>query len=968
MSRKVILFVLVATAVLTSLLFTQQAYAVGTTLTVNATGDLGDLDPGDGVCSTIPTVGNDQCSLRAAIEELNALGSSTTPHRIEFNIAGTGPFTISPNSALPNIEVPIEIDGETQPGASCPTLNAPANLQIVLDGSGAGEVSGLVLDVGSHDSVIRGLVIGNFDEAGIVIESDENKINCNHIGIAADGFSKMGNFYGMVIYGDKNIVGGQQSNARRNVISGQTIHGIFFYRATNNVVRNNFIGTTADGLSALPNGSGGLILDKTIGTVVGGTAFLAHNVISGNVNLGLFLLDDTDTTILGNYIGVASDGVTPLANDGHGIWIAGLITIPTGRAVGGVLPGEGNIIAFNTLDGVNVQQLLSTSSFQSIIRGNELYANGGLGIDFGDDDVDLNDPSATERQTYPVLAMESNSSTIDVTLESQPSQTYQIDFYRNDSCDPSGFGEGQDYIGTVELTTDALGFAATQFSVAGLAASGDYITATATDVTNELTSEFSNCVQVSEITFVVDTIADLGDSNPGDGLCDVVGATPYCSLRAAIEEINGLAGSGPFRINFNIPGNGPHVLALTTAFDHITKPVIIDGSTQPESHCALDGSWLLPEGLPANLLVVLDGSNVPDGNGLTLAVGSGGSEIRGLVIGEFPAQGIYVASNDNLITCNHIGLDAAGTAVFGNGLNGILVTGDDNRIGGLYSTARNVISGNSANGILLLNDANENRVWGNFIGTDEEGVTAVPNSAGIRINNSHNNELGGNTANKGNLIAGNSLNGLQLENSASANRIQYNIIGLNNDGDPLGNGTNGIYLKANVTATQIEANTVAHNGETGVTLLATATENPIYSNSIYANGELGIDLNNDGLTANDLPNDPDTGANNLQNFPDMRSANPLTGDISGTMESAPSTEYRLDFYRSTTCDPSDYGEGEDYLGMGTITTDATGVQTFTVALGGFALNDFITATATDPDGNTSEFSICVMAGGSPPTE
>ena len=129
---------------------------------------------------------------------------------------------------------------------------------------------------------------------------------------------------------------------------------------------------------------------------------------------------------------------------------------------------------------------------------------------------------------------------------------------------------------------------------------------------------------------------------------------------------------------------------------------------------------------------------------------------------------------------------------------------------------------------------------------------------------------------------------------------------------------------------------------------------------------MGIDLNGEGVTLNDVPNDPDSGANNLQNYPLLRSANPATGEISGTMESAPSTEYRLDFYRNDSCDPSGYGEGQEYLGYGPVTTDATGSQTFTIAVGGFVLGDQITVTATDPDGNTSEFSICAQAGGAPP--
>ena len=291
---------------------------------------------------------------------------------------------------------------------------------------------------------------------------------------------------------------------------------------------------------------------------------------------------------------------------------------------------------------------------------------------------------------------------------------------------------------------------------------------------------------------------------------------------------------------------------------------------------------------------------------------------------------------------------------------------DNNRIGGTHNKAHNLVSGNALYGIHLRTESDENEIWGNLIGTNRHGVTAVPNQTGLFVRNSNNNELGGDVAGKGNLIAGNSLHGLHIYDGATANLVQFNTIGLNDDGDPLGNGTYGIFLEANVTATQIEDNAVAYNGAAGVNLLATATQNPIYGNSIYENGDLGIDLNGDGLTANDIPNDPDVGANNLQNFPDMRSANPLNGEISGTMESAPYMKYRLDFYRNTTCDPTEYGEGEEYLGTGTVTTDGSGTQDFTVTVGGFALGDFITATATDSAGNTSEFSICVQAGGSPP--
>ena len=265
------------------------------------------------------------------------------------------------------------------------------------------------------------------------------------------------------------------------------------------------------------------------------------------------------------------------------------------------------------------------------------------------------------------------------TLAGSAGNGISLFFYVNSSCDASGHGEGEQFVQAVDVTIPAGGVLPFDMTLAAPIAAGQYLVATAIDIDTENTSEFSNCAQVSAEDIVVNSTGNGGDANPGDGLCDVVGTATSCTLRAAIEEINGSTGNGPFRIDFDIPGAGPHVIAPTTTFDSITKPAIIDGTTQPDSYCPIDSTFFFPYDLPANLRIVLDGSNVPSGNGLTLAAGSGGSEIRGLVIGEFPGQGIHITSNNNLVACNHIGIDAAGTADFGNGLNGIRVRGDNNQ-------------------------------------------------------------------------------------------------------------------------------------------------------------------------------------------------------------------------------------------------------------------------------------------------
>ena len=326
---KVLLFLAVVVA-LSSWLFMQPAHAVGITLTVNGFGDFNDLNPGDGICDGLGALAGDQCSLRAAIEELNALGPDTTRHRIEFDIAGNGPFVIEPGSALPAITVPLIIDGETQAGASCPTETEPANLQIVLDGGNAGtNADGLVLATGSDGSTVRGLVIGNFDDKGINILSLDNRVACTHLGIAADGVSAMGNGgYGVHVQDDENTIGGQVAPSQRNVISGNSLDGVRIEGGDNNRVRGNFVGTTADSLSELGNGRGIYVVGD--GNIIGGANPLAGNVIGGNNSYGIRINSSADNTIRGNVIGVAKDGTTPLPNGNNGIELVGNATANIG--------------------------------------------------------------------------------------------------------------------------------------------------------------------------------------------------------------------------------------------------------------------------------------------------------------------------------------------------------------------------------------------------------------------------------------------------------------------------------------------------------------------------------------------------------------------------------------------------------------------------------------------------------------
>ena len=307
-------------------------------------------------------------------------------------------------------------------------------------------------------------------------------------------------------------------------------------------------------------------------------------------------------------------------------------------------------------------------------------------------------------------------------------------------------------------------------------------------------------------------------------------------------------------------------------------------------------------------IIELSGLSAGAANGLTINASS--CLVRALVLNRFNGHGIAVTGNSNVLEGNFIGTNATGTFALANTLDGVFISGGStNTIGGTTPAARNLLSGNR-NGIQITGVGTGNQVRGNFIGTNVSGGSAVGNSA------------------NGVLISGSSGNAVGAVGSASSN-------------------------------------TIAFNGAAGVAVTS-GTGNSILSNSIFLNGGLGIDLGPAGVTPNDA-GDGDSGANNLQNFPVLTSATQVgtSTAIEGTLNSTPSTAFRIEFYANQVSNPSGFGEGQSFIGSIAVATDATGNVTFsptfpvTVAAG-----QIITSTATsDLAGNTSEFSKSIQVGG-----
>jgi hypothetical protein len=335
-------------------------------------------------------------------------------------------------------------------------------------------------------------------------------------------------------------------------------------------------------------------------------------------------------------------------------------------------------------------------------------------------------------------------------------------------------------------------------------------------------------------------------------------------------------------------------------------------------------------------------------------------------------------STGTRVTGNFIGTDASGLIPLSNGWHGVSIyQTSSNIIGGAGPFARNVICANGYSGVGINGiTAVGNVVQGNWVGVAADGVTPLPNgwsgiSLGAVTTFSPDTSIGGTAAGDGNIIAGNQLYGVYISGTnATGNLVMGNRIGIAADGvTGVGNGHHGIYIYQAVSNTvggtvAGAGNFIAYNTADGVSIAhSNAFGNAILGNSIYSNGWLGIDLDNNHVVETNDALDVDTGPNGLQNYPLLSCATCGSTVIDGQLSSTPSTAYRVEFFSCRTGDPSTHGEGDSFLGWADILTDPTGEAVFSVTLQvSVAKGHTVTATATDPDGNTSEFSKEVEIG------
>jgi titin len=635
-------------------------------------------------------------------------------------------------------------------------------------------------------------------------------------------------------------------------------HGIQVDGGSSNAFVANFIGTDALGTVARGNSLEGIFLNGSSGNTVGGLTGAERNVISANGDAGIYILNGSSNTVLGNYIGTTGAGSAALGNGNNGIIV---------------------------------------------------YASPGLGT--------------------------------------------------------SG---------------NRLGRAGGRNLISGNRASGIYLSGSG--VTN-------NVIQANYIG--INSSGTAGLSNLADGI----------SLQGAVGNLIGGTNDADGNV---ISANGKAGVSLSSATNNSIAGNFI--GTDAAGRVGLGNSY-------AGITLAAARSN---------CIGGATTSARNVIAANLQ-DGIFLTTNasGNLVSGNFIGLSAAGTNALPNLYNGISINAaGSNTVGGSSTAQRNIISGNANYGVELFGGSSGNQIIGNFIGPATNGMSAMPNhSAGIFITAASGNLIGGNllsgngdagiyivgrtaAANaiqgnrigtdvsgnsalanffegiyieaapsstiggavpgSGNLISGNSTRGVYLTN-APWTVIQGNLVGTRADGlSPLPNGVHNLECESGATNVLISGNISAYapGVYSGVRIRPGAVNNRLLGNSIFANGALGIDLGPAGATLNDHC-DSDTGANLQQNFPVLTQAvsGVVTG-IRGTLDAPAATAFLLQFFANPACDASGYGEGQVYLGNATVTTGASCTTAFLIKLPvSLPPGYVITATATDPAGNTSEFSTCV---------
>ncbi len=919
--------------------------------------------------------------------------------------------------------------GATVEAGEPPLSRAPTDVLVVDSAadSGPGSLRQAMLDAGAGDTIsfdtsvfppaapvtiyvssqlpsLAGNIIIDASDAGVIVDGSATLPGNDGFYITTDGNT----IRGLQIYsfgGDgvvlkdgaqNNTIGGDRGVGagpcgQGNVISGNN-HGVRIEGSgtTNNTVLGNYIGTDASGLVAIPSNDPygrGVFIDGALNNTIGGTVPSEKNVIAGGIHI---YNAAQGNVIVGNYIGLAADGTSALGGGWNGV---GISDGAASNRIGGATTAERNVISGNDSAGV----YLWSSAHDNRIVGNYIGtdASGTAAVPNQFDGVGITGSSA--------LNSVGGSAAGEGNLISGNGQ-YGVRIRDAGSTDNTVSGNtiGTDVSGTTALANGSGGVSISdgaEYNTIGGATSaernlisgngeegpppprpgvwiwgahhntvmGNYI---GTDVTGSASLPNKPGVAVA------------GDHN--DVAYNLISGNAWSGLWVGDESFPGVAGNTVRGNRIGTDATGLAALGnagMGVSIWHSATQTIVGGSNAtPGGACSGD----------CNLI--------------------SGNEVRGIQI-----EGSGTTSNT--VTGNYIGPDVNGTAAIGNGTApgsngwGILIdAADGNVIGGLTAGERNLISGNGdlfctapendpraeGGGILLLNGADGNVVRGNYIGTDVQGTTALPNGlAGVEINNATGNLIGGSSEGARNVISGNSCDGppppragVQLR--SGGNVVQGNYIGPDATGTAAfpdnGNGWWGLWviswhntikdnvisgntyggvgvdgnhntIVGNLIGTDATGLAALGNGSQGIRFVGDGSDNLVggagagEGNVIAYNGGTGVENDTaciqNTISRNSIHSNGGLGIDNVEGgntglpAPVITAYDLAAGTASGTACANCTVEVFSD----------EHGEGRRFEGS---TTAGTGGG-WSLSKGSAFAGPELTATATDGAGNTSEF-------------
>ena len=456
---------------------------------------------------------------------------------------------------------------------------------------------------------------------------------------------------------------------------------------------------------------------------------------------------------------------------------------------------------------------------------------------------------------------------------------------------------------------------------------------------------------------------NLISGNLGDGV-HIVG--PAATRNNVQGNYIGIGPPGGFLFGSADPGNGGDGVTIDNASDNnIGGAATADRnviSANAGAGVRIDGASGVRNAVQGNYIgLTADGISALGNKQAGVAISSADNTVGPKNVISANLQGVLLSGDgatDNLVKDDLIGTDPTGTADLGNAQEGVRIDGASNNSITGNAQGSQVISGNNVGLLIIGNAATRNQVLGNFVGTDITGTLDLGNSqAGVEIENARDNSIGGSTATVRNLISANYWGVAITGPQALGNVVQGDFIGTEITGQKtLGNELDGVYINQGASSNLIggsstsAGNTIAFNRRDGVRIEDASVGNSILTNSIFANLELGINL---------VPSASPPGPNRLQNAPTLTAVATSVSStiIAGMLASTPNTTFTIQFFASSPLDPTGVGEGAQFLGQATAVSGANGIASYSANVPTLLKSgQFVTATATDSSGNTSEFS------------